>query len=48
MKACNGNACQDNTYKDSAVRIMHVIVWNVREMHVWAEISGQSIIWLGT
>jgi hypothetical protein len=40
------------------VRIMHIrkihvrstdlMVWNVREMHVWAEISGQGIIEQGT
>jgi hypothetical protein len=30
------------------VRVMHVMVWNVRNMHVWAEISGQGIIWQGT
>jgi hypothetical protein len=26
------------------VRVMDVMVWNVREMHVLAEISGQGII----
>jgi hypothetical protein len=31
------------------VRVMHVImVWNVREMHVWAEMSGECIIFQGT
>jgi hypothetical protein len=30
------------------VREMHAMVWNVRGMHVWAEVSGQGIIWQGT
>jgi hypothetical protein len=31
------------------VRVMHIVmVWNVREMHVWAEISGECIIFQGT
>jgi hypothetical protein len=29
------------------VRVMHEMVWNVREMNVWAEMSGQGIIWQG-
>jgi hypothetical protein len=32
----------------ASVRVMYIMVWNVREMHVWAEISGQGIIWQGT
>jgi hypothetical protein len=40
MKACNGKACKNNAYKDNAVMIMHVMVWNVREIHIWAEILG--------
>jgi hypothetical protein len=30
------------------VRLMHVMVWNVREMHVWTEMSGQGIVGQGT
>jgi hypothetical protein len=26
------------------VRLMYVMVWNVREMHVWTDMSGQGII----
>jgi hypothetical protein len=48
MKACNGKACKVKACKDNAVRIMHVMVWNVREMHVLSEISGQGIIWQDT
>jgi hypothetical protein len=39
VKACNGKACKDN-----AVMIIHVKLWNVREMHVWAYMSGKGII----
>jgi hypothetical protein len=35
------------------VRIMHIMimremVWNGREIHVWAEMLGQGTIWQGT
>jgi hypothetical protein len=31
------------------VRVLNVVmVWNVREMHIWAEMSGQGIIGQGT
>jgi hypothetical protein len=39
----HGKECNDNAYKDN-----DLMVWNVREMHVWAKISGQGIIWQGT
>jgi hypothetical protein len=45
---CNGKVCNNNACNDNAVRIMHVMVWNVREIHIWAEISGQGTIWQGT
>jgi hypothetical protein len=44
VTACHGKVCTYNAYKDKHVRIMHVAVWNVREMHVWAEMSGECII----
>jgi hypothetical protein len=46
--ARNGKVCNDNACKDNAGRIMHGMVWNVREMHVWEEMLGQGIIWQGT
>jgi hypothetical protein len=30
------------------VRVMRILVRNVSEMHVWAEMLGQGIIWQGT
>jgi hypothetical protein len=36
--ACNGQACKGNSYNDNTVRVMHV----------WAEMSGESIISQGT
>jgi hypothetical protein len=30
------------------VRLMHVMLRNVGEIHVWAEIRRQRIIWQGT
>jgi hypothetical protein len=29
-------------------RVMHVMVWNVREIYVWAEMWRQGITWQGT
>jgi hypothetical protein len=34
VNACHGQACKYNSYNDNAVRVMHV----------WAEMSGESII----
>jgi hypothetical protein len=34
--------------RSRVVRVRHVIVWNIREIHVWTEVSGQGIIWQGT
>jgi hypothetical protein len=38
VNACNGQACYGSLYYHN----------NVRVMHVWAEMSGESIIYQGT
>jgi hypothetical protein len=38
VNACNGEASHNNSYNDNGVRVMHV----------WAEMSGESIISHGT
>jgi hypothetical protein len=49
-KACSGKACNDNACKDNACSGVECKgnACNVREMHVWAEMSGQGIIGQGT
>jgi hypothetical protein len=38
VNACNGEACKYYSYNDNGVRVMHV----------WAVMSGESIIYQGT
>jgi hypothetical protein len=38
VNASYGEACNNNSYNDNGVRVMHV----------WAEMSGETIIYQGT